>query len=126
LNNNRLLIFLQAFLAGTLVGCSQAAVHAGQDEQARECGASHQADSSDFEPRASEFSESSLMGASIEDVFRLLGPVRDTDWRPGWEADVIWSESGFAEGRISFRVGVFGSAAGFKSPVKTQEQGAEA
>jgi hypothetical protein len=35
--------------------------------------------------------------ASPERVFPLLCPVREHDWLPGWEARVIFSESGFAE-----------------------------
>lgn len=31
------------------------------------------------------------------DVFPLLCPVRERDWIPGWEADVLHSRSGLAE-----------------------------
>ena len=38
-----------------------------------------------------------VINAPVEDIFPLLGPIREYDWIPGWEADMIWSESGFAE-----------------------------
>jgi hypothetical protein len=37
------------------------------------------------------------VAASPADVFPLLCPVRERDWIPGWEADVLHSRSGLAE-----------------------------
>ena len=41
---------------------------------------------------------------SAEAVFPLLCPVRERDWVPGWEADIVYSESGVAEAGCVFRV----------------------
>jgi len=37
------------------------------------------------------------VAAAPADVFPLLCPVRERDWIPGWEADVLHSRSGLAE-----------------------------
>jgi len=37
------------------------------------------------------------VAATPADVFPLLCPVRERDWIPGWEADVLRSRSGVAE-----------------------------
>ena len=37
------------------------------------------------------------VAAPRADVFPLLCPVRERDWIPGWEADVLHSRSGLAE-----------------------------
>jgi hypothetical protein len=37
------------------------------------------------------------VAAPPADVFPLLCPVRERDWIPGWEADVLHSRSGLAE-----------------------------
>jgi hypothetical protein len=37
------------------------------------------------------------VAAPPADVFPLLCPVRERDWIPGWEADVLHSRSGVAE-----------------------------
>lgn len=31
-----------------------------------------------------------------EDVFPLLCPAREADWIPGWDADIVYSETGYA------------------------------
>ncbi|MDX1582508.1 MAG: hypothetical protein R3338_02810, partial [Thermoanaerobaculia bacterium] len=33
----------------------------------------------------------------VDKVFPLLCPVRETEWVPGWDPAVVWTESGFAE-----------------------------
>ncbi len=35
--------------------------------------------------------------AAPEQVFPLLCPVREYDWLPGWEARIVFTESGFTE-----------------------------
>ncbi len=35
-------------------------------------------------------------------VFPLLCPVREREWIPGWEADIVFSESGLAENNCIF------------------------
>lgn len=37
------------------------------------------------------------VGAPPAEIFPLLCPVRERDWIPGWEADVLHSRSGLAE-----------------------------
>jgi len=37
-----------------------------------------------------------LLG-SLEKIFPLLCPVREKEWLPGWEYNMIFSESGYAE-----------------------------
>lgn len=49
-----------------------------------------------------------VINAPVEDVFPLLGPIREYDWIPGWEADMIWSESGFAEEGAIFQTALHG------------------
>jgi hypothetical protein len=36
-------------------------------------------------------------------IFPLLCPVREHDWVPGWTADVLYSDSGYAEDGCVFR-----------------------
>ena len=49
-----------------------------------------------------------VIGAPIADVFPLLDPVRESEWVPGWEADMIWSESDFAEEGAIFQTALHG------------------
>ena len=102
MNIKRLIVLLLAFLAITLLGCSAAALHGGQDDH------SNQVTTAEFESKKTEFSESMVVGFSVEEVFPLLGPVRESDWIPGWEADLIWSESGFAEEGAIFQTALHG------------------
>jgi hypothetical protein len=44
---------------------------------------------------AHEYTQSNC--ASPDKVFRLLCPVREADWIPGWHYQLIYSESGVAE-----------------------------
>ena len=102
------IIWLLVFLVIALVGCSPAALHGGQDEHANEGANSHQSNGEDFEPLKTQFSEDMVIGAPIADVFPLLDPVRESDWIPEWEADMIWSESGFAEEGAIFQTALHG------------------
>lgn len=38
-----------------------------------------------------------------EEVFPLLCPLREFDWVPGWECEIVYSESGVAEEGCIFR-----------------------
>jgi hypothetical protein len=40
--------------------------------------------------------------ATVEDLFPLLCPAREADWIPGWDADLIYTESGYAEDNCVF------------------------
>ena len=41
--------------------------------------------------------------APIKDIFPLLCPKREEEWIPGWECDVIYSNSGYNEENAIFR-----------------------
>jgi hypothetical protein len=41
--------------------------------------------------------------ASPEIVFPLLCPVREREWIPGWQADIVYSASGLVEDNCVFR-----------------------
>jgi hypothetical protein len=97
-----------ALVAIAIVGCSPAGLHGSSDGDTNEGAANHQGDAADFEPIKNEFSERMVINASVEDVFPLLGPVRESDWIPEWEADLIWSESGFAEEGAIFQTALHG------------------
>lgn len=43
------------------------------------------------------FVEQQRVNAPPEAIFPLLCPVREFDWIPSWECDVIYTESGLAE-----------------------------
>ncbi|MFN8205801.1 MAG: hypothetical protein U0T82_00130 [Bacteroidales bacterium] len=43
-----------------------------------------------------------LVYASAADIFPLLCPVREYEWIPGWECDMIFSQSGLAEDNCIF------------------------
>lgn len=43
------------------------------------------------------FSYTQLNKGSRDDIFPLLCPVREADWIDGWEYEMIYSKSGFAE-----------------------------
>jgi hypothetical protein len=40
---------------------------------------------------------------SPEKIFPLLCPAREADWIPGWNADLIYTSSGYAEDKCVFR-----------------------
>jgi len=41
--------------------------------------------------------------ASAEEVFLLLCPTREADWIPGWDCELVFTESGYAEEHCVFR-----------------------
>lgn len=41
--------------------------------------------------------------ATVEEVFPLLCPAREADWIPGWDCDLVYTESGYAEENCVFR-----------------------
>lgn len=79
-----------------LFGCACARVQDQAQAQAKPCRAAWE----------HEFS----VGAPAEKVWPLLCPVRETDWIPGWKAEVLWSESGVAENNCIFRTAHGGRA----------------
>ena len=48
------------------------------------------------------------IAASPSQIFPLLCPVREYDWLEGWDCDMIYSESGFAENNNVFTTGFLG------------------
>ncbi|HYK92235.1 MAG TPA: hypothetical protein VE398_25965 [Acidobacteriota bacterium] len=56
--------------------------------------------------------------ASPEKVFPLLCPVREADWLPGWQYQLIYSDSGFAELGCVFTT-PNATSSGSPSPEKT-------
>ena len=50
-----------------------------------------------FKPRRQTFRYCQTNLAPPDKVFPLLCPVRESDWLDGWQAKIIYSESGLAE-----------------------------
>ncbi|MFW9971741.1 MAG: hypothetical protein ACFFDF_16230 [Candidatus Odinarchaeota archaeon] len=46
---------------------------------------------------------SRTFNATPEQIFPLLCPTREADWIPGWEAELIYTKSGYAEDKCVFR-----------------------
>lgn len=40
---------------------------------------------------------------TVEEFFPLLCPAREADWIPGWDCDLVYTESGYAEENCVFR-----------------------
>lgn len=40
---------------------------------------------------------------TVEEFFPLLCPAREADWIPGWDCDLIYTDSGYAEENCVFR-----------------------
>jgi hypothetical protein len=51
----------------------------------------------DWEPRRVIVEYEGTVQGTSEEVFPLLCPSREADWIPGWEAELIHTETGFAE-----------------------------
>ncbi len=52
-----------------------------------------------------------LVPAPPAAVFPLLCPIREREWIPGWDGEVVYSESGVAERDGVFRAGLSGARA---------------
>jgi len=46
---------------------------------------------------------SGTISATPEKIFPLLCPAREADWIPGWDSELIYTESGYAEDKCVFR-----------------------
>ena len=55
--------------------------------------------------KATRFTRSGVIhcNATIQEIFPLLCPKREEEWIPGWECEVIWSDSGYNEEGAIFR-----------------------
>ncbi len=51
-----------------------------------------------------------LLPGSPEEAFPLLCPAREADWLPGWDTELVFTESGYAEKGCVFRTGSSGTA----------------
>ncbi len=60
-------------------------------------------------PVREKYEWSRTLEAKPEDVFPLLCPAREADWIPGWEADLVFTESGYAEVGCVFQTDGSGS-----------------
>lgn len=49
------------------------------------------------------FAHTQRVGAAPEDVFPLLCPVRESEWIPEWECELVYTASGVAEEGCVFR-----------------------
>lgn len=49
------------------------------------------------------FAATQTVGASPDQVFPLLCPVREYDWVPGWDCRLVYTESGLAEDGCVFQ-----------------------
>ena len=63
-----------------------------------------------YQTSRKEFSYTQINEASPERVFQLLCPVREKDWIDGWEFEIIYSQSGFAEQGCVFSTPHHGSS----------------
>jgi len=54
-----------------------------------------------YKRKAYEFS--GTFETTPEKIFPLLCPAREADWIPGWDAELIYTKSGYAEDKCVFR-----------------------
>ena len=47
---------------------------------------------------------------TVEELFPLFCPAREADWIPGWDCELIYTDSGYAEEKCVFRTGKSNSA----------------
>ena len=78
-----------------LVGCDN--LHGDDDP--------HNVENVEFETLRVEFSSAMVIGGTLEEVYPLLCPEREHDYLPGWNAFIVWSESGLAEEGAVFKTG---------------------
>jgi hypothetical protein len=56
-----------------------------------------------WKPVRREYEWTKTLPAAPEEIFPLLCPCREADWLPGWDAEILYSESGYAEPGCVFR-----------------------
>lgn len=61
-----------------------------------------------YKRKIQEFSEN--FETTPETIFPLLCPAREADWIPGWNTELIFTESGYAEDKCVFRTDKSNSA----------------
>ena len=89
-----IIILLVTLILAGLAGCTK-----GHSQE------NHGGSMSNFNAEKNEFSEIMIINAPIDKVFPLLCPVREHDWIPTWNADILWSVSGLAEEGAVFKTG---------------------
>ena len=58
--------------------------------------------SNEFRARRASRSYTQVNTAPPAEVFPLLCPVREREWAPGWDCDLVYSSSGYAEDNCVF------------------------
>jgi hypothetical protein len=58
---------------------------------------------SSFKSRRKRIAFSGTWETTVEELFPLLCPTREADWIPGWDCELIYAESGYAEDNCVFR-----------------------
>lgn len=53
---------------------------------------------------------SSTWSTTVEELFPLFCPAREADWIPGWDCELIYTDSGYAEDKCVFKTDKSGSA----------------
>lgn len=56
-----------------------------------------------FRSRRKSIETRDVFPARADEVFALLCPSREADWIPGWDCELIFTESGYAEEHCVFR-----------------------
>jgi hypothetical protein len=54
-----------------------------------------------FKRHASQFS--GTWETTLDELFPLFCPAREADWIPGWDCQLIYTESGYAEDKVIFK-----------------------
>lgn len=65
-----------------------------------------------FKAKRKRVEFSGTWNTTVEDVFPLLCPAREADWIIGWDCDLIYTESGYAEKDCIFKTGKSNPAGG--------------
>ncbi len=58
-----------------------------------------------YKRKKSEFS--GTIEATPQEIFPLLCPTREADWIPGWNVELVYTDSGYAEDKCIFRTSEF-------------------
>jgi hypothetical protein len=56
-----------------------------------------------FKAKRKQLVFSGTWETTVEELFPLLCPVREADWIPGWDCELIYTDSGLAEDNCTFK-----------------------
>ncbi len=59
--------------------------------------------SSSFKSKRISKTSTIALNAPIEEVFPLFGPIREREWAPGWDPQIIYSKSSLIEEHMVFK-----------------------